>query len=61
MSLEVMPHSATSRERGDDMSTTVDRNSGVLLFQFTRWVNSLKHAASHDDDATTVEQKLAVS
>jgi hypothetical protein len=28
-SLEVMPHSATSRASGDDMSTTVGRNSGV--------------------------------
>ena len=31
--LSVMPHSATSSERGDDISTTVSWNSGVYCSQ----------------------------
>ena len=38
VALEVMPHSATSRATGDDISTIVDWNSGVSFIHPTTWV-----------------------
>ena len=38
VALDVMPHSATSRATGDDMSTMVDSNSGVKIVHPTKCV-----------------------
>ena len=45
MDLDVMPHSATSRATGDDISTIVDSNSGVRSIHPVMWMYMLRHVS----------------
>ena len=60
MRIEVMPHSATSRERGEAISTTMAWNSGVALSHFSMSVPVLKQVGLQDSCPSCSGQATAI-